>query len=143
MQYVAALKLKERYRVQTVWKDVRCSVHTAEEQRPQDGMRHSSNISQNLYSTSFTTVAGAGIKEVIVAVFSMKKMMKRLKAEGREHLVEPQFKNLMYELDGHKASARCWRRVVYGQPVMYCCGHLVNELDCVSRFEWEPYDENS
>lgn len=67
--------------------------------------------------------------------FSKDLMLKRLEAEGRLSEVDDESLAVMDNLDGQEATASCWNRVVYGEPVLYVKGKdgegaYVNEADC-------------
>lgn len=67
--------------------------------------------------------------------FSKEKMISRIKAEGREELIDNDVITIMDNLDGQDATASCWRRQVLGEPVLWVVGkdgtgEYVNELDC-------------
>lgn len=68
-------------------------------------------------------------------VFSKKKMVDRITREGRADLIGPEEEAIMDNLDGQEATRSCWRRVVYGEPVLWVVGkdgngNYVNERDC-------------
>lgn len=67
--------------------------------------------------------------------FSKQRMIERLTKEGRAKAITEEVVRIMDNLDGQEASASCWRRQVYGEPVLYVVGkdgtgEYVNELDC-------------
>ena len=67
--------------------------------------------------------------------FSKKKMIDRLNKEGLSNQITPEIISIMDNLDGRAASASCWRRQVYDEPVLWVVGkdgkgEYVNELDC-------------
>ena len=68
-------------------------------------------------------------------VFKKQKMIDRLTAEGRADQITQDVLDIMDNLDGCKASASCWRRQVYDEPVLWVVGkdgngEYVNENDC-------------
>lgn len=68
--------------------------------------------------------------------FSKAKMLERVEREGLGHLVDDEVKAHMDNLDGQPASASCWRRQVFDEPVMWVVGKdgvgsYVNEADCI------------
>lgn len=68
-------------------------------------------------------------------VFKKEKMIARIKEEGMAELITEDVLKIMDNLDGQRAEESCWRRRVYGEPVMYVIGkdgigQYVNELDC-------------
>ena len=67
--------------------------------------------------------------------FYKEMMMDRLKKEGRLAEVDSESLAIMDNLDGQEATASCWNRVVYGEPVLFVRGKdgegaYVNEADC-------------
>lgn len=54
--------------------------------------------------------------------FSKKKMIERLKQEGREDMINPAIEKIMDDLDGQEVTTNCWHRQVYDEPVYYCIG---------------------
>lgn len=68
--------------------------------------------------------------------FSKQMMIERLTAEGRADAITDGVIAIMDNLDGQEASASCWKRQVYGEPVLYVYGkdgqgEYVNEADCI------------
>lgn len=68
-------------------------------------------------------------------VFKKEKMIARLKREGRFDGVTENDLAIMDNLDGCKADANCWHRVIYGMPLLWVIGkdgngEYVNEDDC-------------
>lgn len=68
--------------------------------------------------------------------FSKQKMIERLTAEGRADAITEGIITIMDNLDGQEATASCWKRQVYGEPVLYVYGkdgqgEYVNEADCI------------
>ena len=68
--------------------------------------------------------------------FSKQRMIDRLKNEGLEDQITPEIIAIMDNLDGRNASASCWRRRVYDEPLLYVVGkdgigEYVNEADCI------------
>ena len=68
--------------------------------------------------------------------FSKEKMIARLTAEGRADAITDGIIAIMDNLDGQEASASCWKRQVYDEPVLYVYGkdghgEYVNEEDCI------------
>lgn len=68
-------------------------------------------------------------------VFKKEKMLARIKAEGREEMVDGTVLAILENLDGQTANASNWRRQVYGEPVLWVVGkngegEYVNEKDC-------------
>ena len=67
--------------------------------------------------------------------FDKNLMIKRLTEEGRADQIDDEIKAIMDNLDGQEAVSNCWRRVVYGEPVLWVVGkngkgEYVNERDC-------------
>ena len=67
--------------------------------------------------------------------FVKQKMIDRIKAEGREDMIDDEVMSIMDNLDGQEATRSCWRRIVHGDPVLWVVGkdgegYYVNELDC-------------
>ena len=67
--------------------------------------------------------------------FSKQMMIDRLTREGRAEEITPDIEAIMDNLDGQTASASCWRRQVYDEPVLFVVGKdgvgkYVNENDC-------------
>lgn len=91
-------------------------------------------------------------------VFSKKRMIERLKKEGREAELTEEILKIMDVLDGRDAEDNCWRRVVYEEAVYFVTfpnghpptwldrevegkvgekrGEYVNEKDCIPKEEW-------
>lgn len=68
-------------------------------------------------------------------VFRKEKMLKRLEEQGMLAAIDDKSREIMDDLDGQEATASCWQRVVYGEPILYVIGksgegNYVNELDC-------------
>lgn len=68
-------------------------------------------------------------------VFKKEKMVARVTKEGRAEMIDDEVIEMMDNLDGCFASTNCWRRVVYGEPVLWVVGKngegaYVNENDC-------------
>lgn len=68
-------------------------------------------------------------------VFKKEKMLARIKAEGREEMVDGTVLAILENLDGQTATTSNWRRQVYGEPVLWVVGkngegEYVNEADC-------------
>lgn len=68
-------------------------------------------------------------------IFRKSKMLERLTAQGLREQVTPEAEKIMDNLDGCETTASCWRRVVFGEPVLWCVGkdgngEYVNENDC-------------
>ena len=68
--------------------------------------------------------------------FSKECMIARIKSEGRESMIDSTVLSIMDNLDGQEATTACWRRQVYGEPVLWCVGKdgqgmIVNEADCI------------
>lgn len=68
--------------------------------------------------------------------FSKQKMIERLTEEGRADAITESIIAIMDNLDGQEATASCWKREVYGEPVLYVYGkdgngEYVNEADCI------------
>lgn len=68
-------------------------------------------------------------------VFSKKRMVYRLTSEGLADQITDEIMAIMDNLDGQEASASCWRRTVYEEPVLWVVGkdgkgEYVNEEDC-------------
>ena len=68
--------------------------------------------------------------------FSKKRMIQRLTREGKTDKITPDIETIMDNLDGQEATASCWNRQVYGEPVLYVIGkdgkgEYVNESDCI------------
>lgn len=68
--------------------------------------------------------------------FSKQRMIDRLSTEGRADMITADVLAIMDNLDGQEASASCWRRRVYDEPVYYVVGkdgegQYVNENDCI------------
>ena len=69
-------------------------------------------------------------------VFSKAKMVERLTAQGLADQITPEVTAIMDNLDGGYANPSNWRRVVYGEPVLWVVGKngngdYVNENDCI------------
>ena len=67
--------------------------------------------------------------------FVKQKMIDRIKAEGREDMIDDEVMSIMDNLDGQECQRMCWRRVVLEEPVYWVVGkngegYYVNELDC-------------
>lgn len=67
--------------------------------------------------------------------FSKQKMIDRVTREGRADMIDKQALEIMTKLDGKEATTSCWKRQVYGEPVLWVDlgdgkGEYVNELDC-------------
>ena len=67
--------------------------------------------------------------------FKKEKMIARLTADGRAEEITPEIVGIMDNLDGQAASASCWRRQVYDEPVLWVIGkdgkgEYVFEGDC-------------
>ena len=67
--------------------------------------------------------------------FSKQKMIDRVTREGRADMIDKQSLEIMTKLDGKEATTHCWRRRVYGEPVLWVDlgngeGEYVNEDDC-------------
>ena len=54
--------------------------------------------------------------------FKKEKMLARIKAEGREDLIDETVLKIMDNLDGQEVSSANWNRQVYGEDVYYCYG---------------------
>lgn len=68
--------------------------------------------------------------------FSKERMIARIKKEGRADMINDAVLAIMNNLDGQEATTACWRRQVYGEPVLWCIGKdgngtIVNEADCI------------
>ena len=68
--------------------------------------------------------------------FSKEKMVARITADGRADMIDDEVISIMDNLDGCEASASCWRRQVYDEPVLWVVGkngegQYVNEDDCI------------
>lgn len=70
-------------------------------------------------------------------VFKKDKMIQRLIGEGRYGEITQEAFEIMDMLDDKEAIESCWRRVVYGEPVLWVTidgvdgnGFYVNEADC-------------
>lgn len=68
--------------------------------------------------------------------FSKQLMIDRLTAEGRADAITDEVIRIMDNLDGQEASASCWKRQVYDEPVYWVVGkdgsgEYVNENDCI------------
>ena len=68
-------------------------------------------------------------------IFRKQKMIDRVTREGRADMINDTVLAIMDKLDGKKATANCWRRQVYDEPVLWVDlgngqGEYVNELDC-------------
>ena len=68
-------------------------------------------------------------------VFKKRKMVERITAEGRADMITEDILRIMDNLDGQNATASCWRREIYDEPVLYVVGkdgtgEYVNEIDC-------------
>lgn len=68
--------------------------------------------------------------------FSKKLMIERVKREGRGDMLTPETLAFIEMLDGKEATTSCWRRQVYGEPLLWVDlgdghGEYVNEADCV------------
>lgn len=68
--------------------------------------------------------------------FSKAKMVERITREGRADMLDDKALAIMDKLDGKRATTSCWKRQVYGEPVLWVDlgngeGEYVNELDCV------------
>ncbi len=68
--------------------------------------------------------------------FCKDRMIARLTEEGRAEAITDGILAIMDNLDGQEASASCWKRQVYGEPVLYVVGkdgngEYVNEVDCI------------
>lgn len=67
--------------------------------------------------------------------FRKEMMVARLKAEGRANEITPEIEAIMDNLDEQEAFEGCWRRQVYGEPVLWVVGkdgsgEYVSENDC-------------
>lgn len=67
--------------------------------------------------------------------FSKVKMIERITREGKADMLTDDVMAIMDKLDGKSASTICWRRQVYGEPVLWVDlgdgeGEYVNERDC-------------
>lgn len=67
--------------------------------------------------------------------FYKEKMLERVKKNGLIHLVGEAELAIMDNMDGCTVSARCFRRVVFHEPVYWCIGkdgtgNFVHEDDC-------------
>ena len=68
-------------------------------------------------------------------VFRKQMMIDRVTREGRADMINDTVLAIMDKLDGKKATTSCWKRQVYGEPVLWVDlgngeGEYVNELDC-------------
>ena len=68
-------------------------------------------------------------------VFRKQRMIDRVTREGRADMINDTVLAIMDKLDGKKATTSCWKRQVYGEPVLWVDlgngeGEYVNELDC-------------
>jgi hypothetical protein len=54
--------------------------------------------------------------------FKKSKMLERIKAEGREDLIDETVLKIMDNLDGQEVSSANWNRQVYGEDVYSCYG---------------------
>jgi hypothetical protein len=69
-------------------------------------------------------------------IFSKKRMVARLKAEGHGDEIGDEANKVMDNLDGQPASTMNWQRMVHGEPLLWCTGKdgkgfYVNEADCI------------
>ena len=67
--------------------------------------------------------------------FSKEMMIKRITEEGMAEMLDEPTLAIMDNLDGQEATASCWRRQVYMEPVLWVVGkngegNYVNEKDC-------------
>lgn len=70
-----------------------------------------------------------------MAKFSKQKMIDRLTAEGLADQITPEILAIMDNLDGQEATAMCWQRQIFDEPVLWVVGkdgtgEYVNENDC-------------
>lgn len=68
--------------------------------------------------------------------FYKERMIARLTKEGLADQITPEIIAIMDNLDGQEATASCWNRRVFGEPVYWVIGkdgtgEYVNEYDCV------------
>ena len=80
-------------------------------------------------------------------VFSKRRMLERLKRDGRLGEVTAEIIGIMDNLDGQAVTTSSWNRQVYLQPVYSCTakdGSVVdvNENDCVFLTVWEAENGN-
>lgn len=69
-------------------------------------------------------------------VFSKKKMIERVTANGMADMIDEGVIEIMDNLDGCEAIENCWNRRVFNQPVLWVVGkdgtgNYVNEADCI------------
>lgn len=67
--------------------------------------------------------------------FKKELMVARLTKEGRADQITEEIIKIMDNLDGQPATASCWNRQVYDEPVLWVVGkdgngEYVNEADC-------------
>lgn len=67
--------------------------------------------------------------------FSKQRMIDRVKKAGLGDRLTEDIIKTMDNLDGQEATASCWRRQVYGEPVLWVVGkdgtgEYVSEEDC-------------
>ena len=55
-------------------------------------------------------------------VFSKRKMIDRLTAQGMADQITPEIVAIMDDLDGQEVTAQCWERQVKDEPVYWCVG---------------------
>lgn len=72
----------------------------------------------------------------MILTFRAKKMIDRIKAEGRGHMLDEKTLATINSLDGKKANTYNWASTVHGEPLAYISpegdfpGMYVNEKDC-------------
>lgn len=67
--------------------------------------------------------------------FKKELMIARLTKEGRSDQITDEILKIMDNLDGQPATASCWQRRVFDEPVLWVVGRdgigmYVNEKDC-------------